>query len=411
MNTGNMDFKVKYKYSDKGQTVMFAMVIIVVVAIFTPALLNLLRNEVRWSVKHKRDVTAFHLAEAAVDRGIWKLQESSDSWDEVEDGTFDTNYKGNKVFTDVEGGEYKIIVSTTADENQRKIIGIGRDTSTNELRSIEVIVEHVVIDAAVYAPTLVVSGSAEVHWGPIQSIGDMTVGGDLFPRKYAVGEIHGRTPDGVGDPDTDDTEYWAHYPVPTPPGINFQYYFDNADEYYGPEAHPNKIGGVPADFNNHAQDAHGGADRIYYVDGNLSSLRNTYLKGALIVTGTLELQGGGKGGYTTNDVPLDAWEEYAAMDTPAAGDYYADTGDGVNSSTFTFDGATIKISVEGFVYIGGDWTGTGNQDFHGCVQCMGSMAGLTGNVRIFYNEQIAKEVEITDPNITQISWREIKPAW
>jgi Tfp pilus assembly protein PilX len=398
------------KRENSGQTIVFALVLIVVMAILTPTLVNLLREEVRWSVKHKRSVGAFHLAEAAADRGLWKLSESSTVWESVSDGTLPNDYKGGTEFTDVEGGTYKITISTTSDEKERKIVGVGRESSTNEMRSIEVIVAIFMIETAIFSPTLVLNGNADVHWGPIESTGDLTATGDLFPRKYAVGQIVNRTPDGVGDPDTDGIEYWAHFPVPDPPDIDFDHYYDNADEYYGPDVgHPNFMGGVPFNFNGHAQDNPAGADRIYYIEGDCT-LKNTFLKGSVIIEGDCTLNGNGKGQYVT-DVPEDAWEEYAKIDTAAVGEYPGDGGFQTCNATYDYADDNYKITVMGFVYIGGDWNGSGGQDFNGSVQCMGNMAGLTGNVGVWYNEDVAEQVEVSEQDFSQVSWREIKPVW
>ncbi len=382
----------KYK-NERGQTLVFALVIVLIITIFTTTLVSLLRQETKWAVKHGRSTSAFHLAEAATDRGLWKLREGKGVWESVADGTLDIDYKGQKEFTDVEGGRYKITISTTSNEDHRKIVGVGRDSSTNETRSIEVIVAVASITSAVHSPTISIGGNAQVHWGPIESIGSITAGGDLYPRKYARGDIIGRTP-----PDTDNVEYWAYYSVPDSPEIDFQYYIDHADESYA---------GFK-EFKNIVV-SHSDADKIYYVDGN-AQLKNSYLKGTLIVTGNLNLSGGGKGAYTAN-VPENAWEEYAKIDDATSGQYYADVGFQYSTNTFTFDGSTIKISFEGFIYIGGDWTGTGNQDFNGCVICKGSMAGLTGNVNIFYNDDIAAQVETKVTDFTQESWKEIKQDW
>ena len=396
--------------SRKGQTLVFAMIIILVLLVYLPNLINLLRQENKMTVKHQHSTTAFHLAEAATDRGLWKLRESKDVWDSFAEGTV-TGYNNDVTYEDIEGGTYKIAISTTSEETERKIIGRGRDSSTNEKRVIELIVEHVAVEAAVFAPTLVLGGNTEVHWGPIQATGDMTARNEKYPRKYAVGQIINRTPDVDGDPDTDGLEYWAHYSVPAPPGLNRQYYLEHADEYYGPvcDEWPVPTGGVPADFTNHAEDTHAGDDRIYFVDGDLDSLRNTYLKGSLIVTGNLRLRGGGRGMYDA-DIPENALDEYAACDGyPDPDDMPGHPGP-PTVNTYTF-GATNKVIFEGFIYIGGDWWGTGNGNFNGCVQCIGSTAGLTGDVMIYYNEDVAKQVETTELNIKQVSWKELGPSW
>ncbi|MFC2061799.1 hypothetical protein ACFLUV_04735 [Elusimicrobiota bacterium] len=406
----NTENNNKHK-NNSGQSLAFALIILTVLLTFIPSLVNMLKWETQLSLDHKSGTIAFHLAEAAIERGLWKLRTSRDEWDSVEEGTLSSDYTGGKEFTDIEGGTYKIIITTTTEENERKIVGLGRDSATEDLKAIEVIVEFVGNESALFSPTLVMSGAVAVHWGPIMATGNLTCTGDSFPRKYAVGDIIGRTP-----PDTDDTEYWAHFPVPDPPPTNTQLYLENADFYYGAacDEQPAPDGGVPINLKDLATPivAHGDPDMIYYIAGD-AELKNNYLKGTLIVMGDLTMGGGSKGEYWA-DIPEDALDEYAACTNPSdPPDMYGHPGPpAVTQQQFKSGGGCPgKVSFEGFVYIKEDWKGNGGGLVNGCVQCMGDMASLGGNVDIFYNDTVASQVETTELNMQRTSWKQIKAQW
>ena len=60
-----------------GQILIGAILVLLVLAILTPALVYLVQYETRTAVKQKRSTTAFYAAEAGVDRAIWMLRVAS----------------------------------------------------------------------------------------------------------------------------------------------------------------------------------------------------------------------------------------------------------------------------------------------------------------------------------------------
>jgi hypothetical protein len=399
-----------------GSTLGLVLMVIVVMVMFSTTLVNLLRDENHMGLQHRRSTRAFHLAEAAVDKAVWKLRESRDVWDSVADGSIDSDYTGGKVFSDIEGGTYKITISTTDDEDERMIIGVGRDETNNEMRAIEIIMECISIESAIFAPSLDCQGGVIVHWGGMESEGDMILNGGAanryYPRKYAVGMIDPRDTD-PGGLNTDSVEYWAYYPVPARQGIAFEVYRSSANDY-GEYYSGNKEfkGNKGYDFD-HDTDP----DVMYFVEGDCT-LNSCYMKGTLIIMGDLTLSGNGKETFDAV-VPADAWKEYQKgtekepspqPDTVDTDEYPGDlglqnSGDGTDTCEVT------KVSFEGFVYVGGDMNGSGGQNFVGCVHVEGSMAALTGNVSVYYNEDAAALVETTEYRISRSSWREIIPSW
>jgi len=399
--------KCKMLSSEKGQTLMFAIIVVIVLLVFVSTLNKLLNYDTRLTMKHKRSTTAFHLAEAAVDRGIWKLKESKDVWNGVESWTSTYPYKGGKDFDDIEGGEYRITISTTSNENERKIIGWGRDDSTNELRTIEVIVKNVTSETSIVSPDLYVGGAAIAHWGPMKSHkGGMDLQGNSinrwYPRKYAAGPITNR--DIIDDDDnTDDTEYWAYHSVPTPPGIGIADYREES-KVGDNEYHPGD-----ADFNGHADDSHAGDPKIYFVEQNCT-LKNTYLKGTLIVMGNLTINSSNSHIDYNADIPEDAEDEYQDDEHAFGGktpQEYWNWKFAPTAPTFFLE----DVLFEGFIYVAGTLSATGGV-INGCIQVgpIGNTSGL-GNLEIYYNDTIAKGVKTTELNIKQVSWKEIVSSW
>jgi Tfp pilus assembly protein PilX len=73
--------------SRRGQIILIALIALVVLAILTPALLFLLQNEARQSLKAQRATGAFNAASAGVDRALWYLRTSSASYQSVMSST------------------------------------------------------------------------------------------------------------------------------------------------------------------------------------------------------------------------------------------------------------------------------------------------------------------------------------
>ena len=69
------------------------------------------RNEAHISAKQGQSTTAFHLAEAAVDRGRWKLQETDAYWTIPSTGGIITGYNFDTAYSDIPGGKYAIYIS------------------------------------------------------------------------------------------------------------------------------------------------------------------------------------------------------------------------------------------------------------------------------------------------------------
>ena len=384
----------------KGQSLIIVLAVIIVLMIFMPVLVKLLRQETKWSVKQKRSTTAFHLAEAAVDRGIWKMRESVAVWDSAADGPI-TGYNNDIEYTDIEGGKYKISITTTTVPDERKIVGIGRDSSTKEVRAIEVILSAESIAAPIHAAGIYLKGHTEVHWGPIYSTDyiDLTGHDELWPRKYARSYINPRDTDSA-EPNTDGVEWWSYNEppgVPDVPEIDFDYYKAEAKsqgQYYA--TNQTFMGVVDT------------TTWVRYFEGNLRLLAfKNYLQGVLIVKGDFKATVLG-GGTPTVDIPSEAWKEYAKIDTSDSDEYPGDIGYQKVAKTYTFSSIN-GVSIKGFLYVGGNCDVTSLTNIVGAIYAPNASASLAGWITVYYQDNM--DIKTFNHVITRKSWKEINSDW
>ncbi len=205
-------------HNSKGVILVVALAGLIILAVFFTALTYLLQNETKWSVKHKKTTTAFQMAEQGLDRGVWKLQESTTLYTIVSTGgiipgyNFDSVYKSTS--TDGALGEYKINLTTSSTSGRVLVQAKGRDITGDEMRSLEAEFTNVAIDAGLHIRSgLTYKSGTRVHWGPIVSYGTIDLpnapdNGSAFPRKYAKGSIDERPPTSASGPHGDTAETW-----------------------------------------------------------------------------------------------------------------------------------------------------------------------------------------------------------
>ncbi|MFC2061798.1 pilus assembly PilX N-terminal domain-containing protein [Elusimicrobiota bacterium] len=424
---------------NSGQSLAFALIILTVLLIFIPSLVNMLTRETNWSLGHKRSTVAFHLAEAAIDRGIWKLRESDSVWDSVEEGTLSNDYLGVKEFTDVKGGKYKVIISSTEYANERMIVGIGRDDSTEEVRAIEVIVFAAgTVESPLQVASIKGENNMTAFWGPIMARGSIVLEDEadqLYPRKYARGQIlgdqYGDRDDNPGGNNTDNLEWWSYYPVPELPDINFKKYklAAEADNRYW--------------AGNKTYEDHVNLSTLtYYCVGDFKLEGNCFIRGDIIVLGDLTIEDKGTEALWVKP-PDTAWMEYQ-KNTPGAPDFnggadaaddsdYSDGDDaegdsaaedeypgdgGYHVSKFFWLGDEVDdggnkdnpVSIDGFVYCGGDLKAEDDACIYGAVMVGDAGSMGEGNFELYYNAELDIEVSCSK-NFQRTSWKEIKYSW
>ena len=191
---------MKKKEQQHGVILITVTIILVLMAIFLPTLYFLVANEGLWSTKYKKTNIAFQMAEQAIDRGLWKLKESSAYGTVLSTGgiipgyNFDTVYQS--VGTDSVVGEYKIKLSSYSGQSGYVVVQTrGRDLSAQEVRSIQAVYAlgqtSSLSNTAIYARTQADLGSnLEVHWGPIINLQNITKTPNYdYPRKISKGSI------------------------------------------------------------------------------------------------------------------------------------------------------------------------------------------------------------------------------
>jgi len=372
----------------RGQVLAGVVMILLVLLILVPALVQWVQTDAKASVKNSNSTIAFNLAQAAVERGAWKVKSSTGIWQSVTAGTPLAGYNFDITYNDVPGGTYRIEVYDIGTTSVT-IVGEGRDALNHETRSIKAIYKN----QTLYSPLMATGGVTMAGgmlpmWGPIMSAGAINISNDLvgneyYPRKYSQQAVYGtvnnpRETNWPNPPFTDNVEWWGDYQyVPELPIIDFTTLRSSAAathtlNVYGCVASSSyTVVGESATVAGHAPwDGRGsctntqGSHSIHFSAsynhpyGTLHDSVNSYvwywdndvvlggdtavnnppgnatygvgLRGDVIVRGNLTLDANGDYNYT-GSVPVNAWAEYDKLtkttyDTAATDEYAADNG-------------------------------------------------------------------------------------
>ena len=216
----------------KGFILPSVILVFVFLALVIPMIVKWVESDTRIAVKDQRSSVAFNLAEAAVDRGYWKIKSSTATSAAAAAGTAIAGYDFDVTYGDVPGGTYRVQISSVG-YRTIKIVGEGRDRSTSETRAISaVFVSQSVNSPLLSSGNLGFKKGLIVFWGAIMTQGDIALDPVLadhyFPRKYSKGVVTGqgswlRDTNGLTPPNTDDAEWWSDYQyVPELPRPNFE---------------------------------------------------------------------------------------------------------------------------------------------------------------------------------------------
>lgn len=319
-----------------------AIVMLLILAILTPALVFLVQNESRMTLKQKRSTNAYYAAEAAVDRALWMLRASSSAYNSItDDGVVPAGYKLDRIYTDSGQGAYMIGLSSTITQKEVRVEAFGRDEKAAEFRRIEVLLRKDAIAAAIYAPNITSAGSSKIFWGPLMSQSAIVLQGssnELFPRKFARGAITS-TGGGYADrdsnssaPNTDGLEWWSYNEppgVPDPPAVDLDYYRAQAKAMTGCPAGGTSC--TPAGnttccyytTNQNFDNLKSTYNKVYFFEQDAKFTGSKHFRGWLIVMDEIEMTGSGESGATygeyTPTIPLTAYKEYL-KNTPKGGD-------------------------------------------------------------------------------------------
>ena len=203
--------------------VLFAFLFLMLVV---PVMVKWIQNDTKISVKDQKASQAFSLAEAAVDRGYWKVKSSTNTFAQVSLGVPFSGYNYDAIYHDINGGSYRIKITSGPGVDQVTIYGEGRGLDGSETRAIQAVYTNTSVPGAILsAGTLNAANGSVVHWGPMMSKGDMTVtvlatADTHFPRKLSMGVVH-PFDNSTDLPNTDSLEWWSNYNVPELPIFDF----------------------------------------------------------------------------------------------------------------------------------------------------------------------------------------------
>ncbi len=406
-------------YNCRGQVVVIMLIIAMIIGIVIPGLIYLTQHEAKWTVKEVKSTRAFHLAEAGLDRGVFKLNES-DVWDTAYAGTAISGYNGDIEYSDVEGGYYKIKFSTGSGDYEVTITASGKDKTTDEIRTIQAVYYSPPgAIGALNAPVITTTGHVRVHWGPIASLTNIELSGSTdvkYPRKYARTYIDPRYTSGplpkFGSlTDEELAEWHCGYDVPDIPSVDFDYYQKKSTTVTGAPA-----GGSPAGSSYYTaykqfKNLNETTERVYYCE-NGAQIQNSHLRGTLIVKGNLDFQGNDGGSSINAVIPANAWKEYQeyVTDTSATEQYPGDLGEQYSGDgTDTYD--IGKVSFKGYIHVTGNVSFGSNNQINGVIICEGNASG-NGTPTIWYDVNASTNIVVTSTNKpTRQSWKELSPRW
>lgn len=419
------------RLNEKGNVLIIVTLLIALFSILIPTIVMYIRNENKDTIDEKRRSVAFQLAEAAVDRGYWKLVEQTSNWETIIHGGTIAGYCNDVIYSDIQGGFYKINI--TGSGTQITITGTGKDSSSNKFKAIQVVYSRAGVSSAIQAPSIGFSGGAVIHWGPIMSTNSISLAGnsnELYPRKFSRGAITaaGTYPDRDNSPagiNTDNLEWWSYnYPpgvpdIPTPKINDYRIAAQAAGTYWDT---------AQGNINN-LQD---NVDRIRFYESDAAFKGTKHFRGILIVMGNCAFSGGAKGtasyGDYTTTPPADAWKEYQkncpiragasddgnysnganADGDSAAQDEYDGDGGYHTVKPYTFTSPQKSVAFKGFIFCAGDLTSTGTTIVHGAVMVSSGGSVGSGGFEVYYDNSLS--IEFSDDTPTKSSWQEIIPT-
>jgi len=412
----------------KGQILPGAIAMLTILAVMVPAIILWVQRENVFASKQSRNTTAFHLAEAAAEKAYLYISMSTTTWVSIQNGNSQADYRFDKRYTDIAGGDYTISITSGPGAQQVTIITVGRDKYGKESRALKVIYSNSILgDTAIFAGQGVqIGGGVEVEWGAVMSPYTINADSALSPQFWSASQI--TTKDTSANPPNCDSPgccQWHAYQanLPSPPSIDFDFYRTSAAATTGCPA-----GGTPAGSCYYAGNVDNWnnttAGKTIFIEGYLDvKSPGMFHTGTMIVMGNVLLPNGvwGKGNVTMS-VPNQAWKQYcnnwayykANFDPtsvytafPGLNTVYAPTGLTKTSS---------KIAVNGFLYVGGNFNngggGGGNSDVYGVLYSVGTTTMTAASpVTFYYNGNATTNLVTTNISLTRFSWQDELRAW
>jgi hypothetical protein len=214
---------------ESGAGLAYVLIVGAVLLILLTTLVDVLVREMKWIVGTGKRNVMIHAADGAIDRAMHALQVGG-NWDAMGKGLIE-GYRKDVTFTDIPEIAYTIKVQegnwtpypgplvlaetgfTPAGDKRldRTITIYLSNTRTGEKKKIQTVVMQTTLDSALFSGGVIgVSGSAEVHWGPVVSYSLLSNSMDLgkavpdYPIYISAGGIViNSLPAGLNSPSLD----------------------------------------------------------------------------------------------------------------------------------------------------------------------------------------------------------------
>lgn len=219
---------------EKGFVLFGSILLMMAILAFSIPFIKSLMEESRSAVQHQKKSDAYSVAEAGIDRGKWMLQSATSTWIAASSGVIIPGYNDDVVYTEANGGQYRILFTSGPANRQVTIVVQGRDPRSDERRAIRTVVENQGIPGPLLSRgNITLQDNFFIHWGPVMSQGDIILADALaanrrYPRKYARQVVRSlvapaRDANGTAVPnDNGSTDDWfSRYPVPNLPRLDF----------------------------------------------------------------------------------------------------------------------------------------------------------------------------------------------
>lgn len=415
----------------RGQILPGAVAMLVILAIMVPAIVLWIQRETVFASKQSHNTVAFHLAEAGVEKAYLYVSLSTITWNAIQAGTAQADYAFDKKYEDITGGTYAISITSGPGTQQVTIITVGRDKYGRETRALRVVYSNSILgDTAIFAGQGVkISGGTNVHWGAVMSPSNIDATSRNYPQYWSASQIIGK--DTSANPPNCDSPgccQWHAFQasLPATPSLDFDFYRSSAAATAGCPTHAGANTAVPAGSCYYPGDVTQWDDttagKTIFIEGDLSvKSPGMFHTGTLIVMGNINLPNGVWGKGTVNmSMPNKAWKQYCnSWATYQAFDAGAPAAFPGLNSDYTSGAVTVnssKISVNGFLYVGGNFNngggGGGNSDVYGVLYAIGtSTLSAASPVDFYYNGNATSNVVTTNVSLTRTSWQSEVRGW
>lgn len=422
----------------RGQILPGAVAMLVILAVMVPAIVLWIQRETIFASKQSHNTVAFHLAEAGVEKAYLYVSLSTITWNAIQAGTPQPDYSFDKKFEDIEGGTYAISITSGPGTQQVTIITVGRDRHSRETRALRVVYSNSILgDTAIFSGQGVrIAGGANVHWGAVMSPSNIDATNRSYPQFWSASQIIGK--DTSANPPNCDSPgccQWHAFEksLPTPPSLDFAFFRSSAaattgcPDYAG--ARGALLDGTPSAGSCYYPNAvtdwnQSTAGKTIFMENDLSvKSPGMFHTGSMIVMGNINLPNGvwGRGTVDMN-MPATAWKQYCN----AWATYQAYGNDSTEPAEFPGVNSTYqatvtpltssKVSVNGFLYVGGNFNngggGGGNSDVYGVLYAIGtSTISAASPVDFYYNGEATSALVTTNVSLTRTSWQSELRGW